>query len=605
MKKIIVLATLLLTAGIANAQQKFKTVWSDKQKYNHSKEGYLASVIGSSDQYVYANYTGGWYGLFWGLHFGYKIVAFDKETMKRTKSVDIKGFRTTPSLKAETKGMELHTTMTKQNNVYVIWTKKNKAEKTTEIYAQQFDKTLKQIGSIKLLYSGKTESTGKNSSVDIIDNPYVKDKFMIVSEVERGKKENISFEYTEVGTSLKVSKVNKVQLPFSTKLDASSITNVGNTSGRTRNRLTGNYVYGNDGLLYISNVVQLDKEERKKLQKNEDYIINYFNVVYPTTNLLVNIPVKPEGKNLFQLRKIYTNEGVSITSFYSDLSIDKYGQDLHGLYYTEFNNLDKKIVQNSFTVFGKETLAKLYANDKEDKKRDGLFSSEKTKESNAQSLTNDYVVEAVEKNSKDELIIFGSRMINYYRTEQRGKYAVSVPMCNKRNVTVFKIKKEGGLVWATNVDRNFTYYDMHDVYDVDVISSANQDTYLVKYASAFELGAQKKNWASAKQKGIFGKAPAKETITIADADGTFKKTVIDNLNTEQKEPEKDYRYSLGEHTFTFGDETYVTTGSMNPQILKRLVMLPATILVAPTRQYLSKGSGYIGRMVVDTESTTK
>ncbi len=604
MKKTITLATLLLTVGITNAQQKFKTVWSDKQKYNHSKEGYLSSVIGSNDQYVYANYAGGWYGVIWGLHFGYKIVAFDKETMKRAKTLDIKGFNIIPSMKAETKGMELYTTMVKQNNVYVIWIKRNKTQKTTEVYAQQFDKTLKQIGSIALLYSGQTENKGKNSSVDIIDNPYIKDKFMIVSEIERRKNDNIVVEYTEISTSLKASKTNKVQLPFSTKLDPKNITNIGRSSARVRNRLTGEYVYGSDGLLYISHVVKLDKEEKTKLQKNENYKINYFNVVYPTTNQLVNIPVKPEGKNLFQLRKIYTSEGVSITSFYSDLSIDSKGRDLHGLYYTEYNNLDKKIVQNSFTLFGKETLDKLYANDKQDKKNEGIFKGKQAKESNAQSLENDYVVEAVEQNSKGELVIFGSRMINYVRTVQRGKYTESIPMCDKHNVTVFKIKKEGGLVWATNVDRHKTYDGEHNVYDVDVTNSSDYATYLVKYGSTYELGAKKKNVFSAK-KAIGFNGDDKEAITINDADGAFKKATIETASSAQKEPEKDYLFPLGENTYTIGNETYVSTGSMKPQMLKSLLMFPVIYLVPPTRKFITKGSGYLGRMLVDNETPNK
>lgn len=625
MKQLILIIGVVAYSTLLSAQTT-KTQWSDKQKYNHYREGMLSEVIGSNSQYVYALFEAVRNSsVFTGLKMDVKLVSFDKETMKRSKSVDLHGFAQDYNDRKSMKRKKINNIFINENSVFVIWT--GKKDKYTEVYAQLYDKTLKPQGELKVLYSGLTETARKNrQSIDILTNKDIKDKFYVIAETQREKSENIKIEYVAVDYKLNVSTINKITLPFKKSLSESSISNIETASnrghkstfgyetkgnGKQTPELTGEYVLAADGNIYLSHVIRLDKGDRKELVKNEKSKINYFNTILTVTNELINIPLKHDGKNLFQVNKTYSKNGVAIAGFYSDLNLDRKGEDLHGIYYGEFNSMSKIMVQSHFIDFDKETLAKLYSNDREDKKKEGILKGKKAKESNAESLKNDYVIEHIIENNNNELILFGSRMINYSKvttTTTAGKSTskqTTQYFCEKRNVTAFKIKKEGTLVWATNVDRSKTYYNMQNVYDIDVETNTDKTNYKLSYGSTYELGASSKNVLTAKNKGLLfnpNNAP-KEKIIMNDADGSFRKDITTEKEDEAifKTPEKDYRRKIGDVKYVFDNETYVTSGSYKPQLWKFLVMLPVfpLLYIPAVRRHIGKGSGYIGKVIVE------
>lgn len=579
-KSVLVIVTWAIALLNANAQNT-TIQWSEKLKYNKGQGGIMSDLIGSNSTYVYAIYKSPTRSMVPQKKTQCKIVAFDKTNLKLETSIDIFGYKTSKEDKQELKGKVMYEAVVNESNLYLFWV--GMTNKNNELYVQTINKTLKSKSSLKLIYSSKTRGSESAPAIEIISNESIKNKFYVVAEQKSVKNENIKFDYVEFDANInKISKAT-ASLPLTASDDNEvSVSDwyLGSMFEK-KNRLSGKYELGLDGNIYINHIVKLSNDE--ELANNESNKIYYLNTVIVATNDVVQIPLKLENKNLFKIKQIFTPDGIALAGMYSDLSIDKKGEDLHGIFYYEFNAAKKTTTYASLVDFDKETLNKLYTNDTEDKKKKSVLKGKRANESNMESIKNDYVIEHIEENKNNEVLIFASRMKNTYKSSQ--KYTRT--FCEKRNVTIFKIKKEGKLVWASNLDRIKNYEGEIDKYDIDVTKNNDGDGYKISYPNNSELSLKKKitNTIS----GSLGRFefPVKETVELLDSDGSFKK---DKKNKPLPiiMPEDEYKLKFEPTISTFGNESYIMVGSWKERAILR-----------------SKGTGYIGKITYDTITKKK
>jgi formylmethanofuran dehydrogenase subunit E len=149
-----------------------------------------------------------------------------------------------------------------------------------------------------------------------------------------------------------------------------------------------------------------------------------------------------------------------------------------------------------YTYFDKALLDELFKNDEEDK----LKTSSKKKnqaeeaEKDQDAISKSFVIEEIKVDDKGNTVVFCSKMNNYSyevcTTDANGRTTCrTVYKCAKSNVTVFKLNKEGEIVWSSNIDRSATFGGWN-VYDLRVIE--DEDNYYVSYASSFKVDAEEK-----------------------------------------------------------------------------------------------------------------
>ena len=132
-----------------------------------------------------------------------------------------------------------------------------------------------------------------------------------------------------------------------------------------------------------------------------------------------------------------------------------------------------------------------------------------------------FEIESVQEQG-DNIVLFTSKMTNWSTTtcDSKGNCTTRY-YCDKDNVTAFKINKDGGLVWASNLDRKKTYSGWN-IYDVEVVSRNNK--YYVIYGSSFDTDATKKNRKSKKSKAEM--RDKFEYGVFDDSNGNYKKSEV-------------------------------------------------------------------------------
>lgn len=480
MRKTVSLATLLLCIIFTKAQT-IDLNWSDKQVYENKKDGFFDEFIGGNSKYVYAKYNKVSIRSS-KANSKVKLVAYDKKTMDQEFQVPIKGYKENQKDKELLKSLNYFSEIVFENSVVVFWTKTEKG--ATELYAQIFDAQLKQKVKIKKIYEVKASGKKSDPNLFVIGNQKAGEKIVIGAELPREKSENVKFEYKVLKSDLTYDAANQITLPYATK-------------GST-NYLSASYEIGDDGKLYVKTYISMDKEERKQLKPRESATYNLLTIVELSSGKFQPFSFKFDGKNLFQVDYLVTKNKTKVYGLFSDLDKDKYGRDLHGIFYAEIDNSNTELTAKNFTYFDKKTLDKLFAKDKKDQKKAGKLNSKKDKKSNEESLVGDYKIEYAQSVDNTNVVLFTSRMNNYSTTTCDGKGNCTTRYyCQKSNVTVFKIDNSGHLIWASNLDRQITYSGWN-IYDIKVISK--DDKLFSIYGSAFQMNAEKKNRKNSKSK---------------------------------------------------------------------------------------------------------
>ncbi len=325
-------------------------------------------------------------------------------------------------------------------------------------------------------------------SIVVMGNNKAGEKVLIGGELPTAEADkNVKFEYKLLNSDLTFANASQIELPI--KLTSKSY------------GLTSSYEYGDDGKLYIKSNVSMSKAERKSAKKGEMTSYSIFSAVDLAKATITPFTFKFDNKNIFNVGYTVTEKGVKVYGFFSDLTKDQYGNDMHGLFYAILDTKQMTMTATNFTYFDKPTLDKLFARDKEDQKTGKKRQNKKAKQSDDESLDGRFEIENVQVEG-DNIVLFTSKSSYWSSTTCDSKGNCTTRWyCDKENITVFKVNKDGGLVWASNLDRKKTYsvpYYGWKVYDVEVIGSNKK--YYVIYASSYDTDAIKKNRRSKKSK---------------------------------------------------------------------------------------------------------
>ncbi|MEI6020624.1 MAG: hypothetical protein WCR21_05805 [Bacteroidota bacterium] len=475
MKKLIALSFFVVCV-LFNKAQSLDINWSEKLIYDNKIDGFFDGFVGDNDQYIYAKFS--------NLTFRpkkynkkVKLLVFDKKTMRKVGEVKLKGYE------KEKKDLDYFSTFVFKKVVYVIWEKESK--KKNEYFAESFDEMLKRTNKLAKIYE-YVEEKGHYDNVVFYGNKDAA-KVLILKEFGITKDdENLKIEYKMLNADLSFGNVRQVIFPiqFSKKRRGLFSSNTG---------LKLNYELGNDGFLYVRDLIKMDEDERKELKRHESSTYVYFAQVNTDKGTIRDYKVKYDDKNTFFVNYILDKGKIKLYGFFSDLNKDSKGIDTHGIFYVCINNYSFKTETSHFEYFDKNFLDQLYATDQKDRKGTGALKSKKAKDSDRSSIDDRYVIEQTISDGPN-LILFCSMMNNYSTTtcDTKGNCTTRY-YCKKKNVTVFKLNQDGKFIWAKNLDREMTYSNW-DVYDVRVIGTKNN--YFVLYGSSKELNGKRKKLRS-------------------------------------------------------------------------------------------------------------
>lgn len=524
-KALLPLLLLFLSFGL-NAQS-IDVKWSEQFSFDNKQDGFFDEYVGSNSTYIY--------GKFSNLALNpkkqnkkIKLVAFDKATMKKVGDAELKGFDKTGGKD----DYKYYKTITLDNLIYVFWTKKVK--KAEELYVESFDLQLKKVNKIKKIYELASEE-----KLVILYNKNIDNKILIAKEFAITKdNESLKIEYKLLNPDFSFITSNQVTLPITVTKRRRGF--FGSNNSSIDNNLC-TYELGNDGNLYVQEMVKASEEERKALKKGEASVYPHIMQIDMAGGKMQDYSLKFAGKNTFNYYSMITKSGgIKLYGFFSDLNKDEKGNDTHGTFYITLDGKSFKAGSPKFSYFDKSFLDQLYAADKENQKKGkGIFKSKKAKASDEESIDDNYIIEKVIEDGND-ILLFCSIMRNWSRTvctssSNGARSCQTYYYCTKSNVTAFRLNNKGDIMWAKNLDRSITY-NRWNVYDLNVMKK-NSD-YYVTYGSAFQMNAQKKNRRSSKS----GKqlTDRLEYAVFAGQNGEFKKAEHQINTVNAKKSEKKY-----------------------------------------------------------------
>lgn len=574
------LLLLAMLSGTVNAQD-LDLKWSEKFIYDNKKDGFFENFIDANSKYVYGRFT--------NLAMReskkekkMKLVAFDKTTMKKVADVALVGFKENEASKEKYKGLDYYKTIIFENLVYVFWRKEDKGKE--ELYVQSFDSKLKAVNKLKKIYeiqNADSKRARRNQSIFVMANRKAGEKIIIGGEPPVAAGQDVKFEYKVLNSDFTFATANQATLP---------VTLTSKSYG-----LTSSYEFGDDGNLYVKSYVSMDKDERKNARKGEATSFAIFSMIDLNTAAVTPYTMKFDGKNIFDFGYTIDKNTVKVYGFFSDLEKDPYGSDTHGIYYALLDSKSFTMKDMNFAYFDKQTLEKLFANDKEDKKRSGVFTSKKKKQSAGESLDSRFEIENVQS-IDNNIVLFCSKMYNYSvttctSTGNGGSTCTTNYYCEKSNVTAFKLTNEGDLVWASNLDRKITY-NRWFVEDLRVIN--RNDKFYVMYGSSFQTNAKKKNFSSRKSKK---QRQDKFEYAVFDySTGNYKKNefTVNTINAKDKKFVDPQAVTVIDNNFYVDSEKTKLKAGPTVAVCAGALVCPPLLYILFVNGNIKKGTGNLG-----------
>lgn len=575
---------LFLSCGLQ--AQSFDLNWSDQFQYDNAKDGFFSEFIDVNSKYLYARYN--------NLAFSEKkanrkirLVAFDKVTMKQVASRAIKGFKENAKNKKKYSTLDYMKTVVFEESVFVFWYEKKGDNESIYVETFSADK-LKQLEKIKKIYSVtiNDDKPRRARSIFVLSNETIDGKFIIGAEKTQ-RDERVELKYVTLSMDLSITAESTVELP---------VKPVGKFTGSATQ-----YEMGNDGNIYARSAVTMSKEDKKKLPKGTASSYSILSIIDTETGEIEPFVMKYDDKNIFNFGyKVDDNGIVKLYGFFCDLKKDPKGFRTHGIFYAI---LDSKVMDTKdvhFSYFDKQTLDELFKDDKGDKSNTagGLKSRKKKaalREQDEESLNGLYEIEKVISVENEEIVLFCSIMHNYtVRTctssPNGGQTCTTNYYCNKRNVTAFKLDKNGDIVWASNINRGITYsgwfvYDLQVAYKNDKFYAIYGQTRILTKA---ERKKEKKSPDSKFEYGIFENKTGEQYVE------TF--TVTNSSEVKKKERKKISPTSLSvfENNFYANSQTQSYKPATIGVCVGSVVCWPAVIFI--NHPNLRKGIGYLGKL---------
>ena len=584
MKKSLLPFLLFLFCLGLNAQT-IDVKWSEQFSYDNKQDGFFDEFIGSNSNYIY--------GKFSNLALSpkkqnkkIKIVAFDKVTMKKVGDTELKGYGS----QMDKEDYKYYKTITLDNLIYVFWTKTQKT--VVELYVQSFDAKLKKVNSIKKVYELNKGSKGDGvDKLVLLYNKDLNNKILLAKEFGISKdNENLRIEYKLLNPDFSFITSKQVTLPIVVSKVRRGI--FSSYSSSFDDNLC-DYELGNDGNLYVQEMVKITGDEKKALKKGESSTYPHLMQVQMETGNVQEYRVKFPKKNTFNFSSLITKNGIKLYGFFSDLDKDEKGNDTHGTFFITLGTKIFKVNETKFSYFDKSFLDQLYAADKENQKKGkGLFKSDKAKASDNESIDDNYVIEKVMEDGND-ILLFCSIMKNWSNTVctsngNGGTTCRTYYYCTKSNVTTFRLNSSGDIMWAKNLDRSITY-SRWNVYDLNVMKSGSN--YYVTYGSSFQINAKKKNMRASKS----GKqlTDRLEYAVFSGQTGDYKKAEYQINSVNAKKEEK--KFVAADNIQVYDNKMYTDCVRTKIKPLTFLSCLcPPVFYVLFLSGNSRKGTGYIG-----------
>ena len=537
LKQNILIIALILTSNLFGQDISLK--WSDPVLLDNKVDGFFRSFLSENKKYVYAKFST------YGKKDKYKIVSFDKKTMKKVSSTPIIGFDVLKQEEAKYKDLSYLRTIVYEKQIYVFFTSYDKKTKRKKYLVKSYSPTLKPLKSLTELttISTKTNDGEKAARVFIMGNPELGKVF--IGKEKIGKTgDNYKLEYKVLNDDLSLSKTKQVTLPLIIKESK------GWFSSNVNQGLSSSYEYGDDGNLHIRSIISYTKDEIVKKKKNKkrktgtkrgvSTTYTLFSIINLDRGKIKSIPIKSDGKRIFSIFRKPGKENTKLFGYFSDTKKDKYGRATHGIFYCILNK--KYEIENmKFSYFTKSQITEMFKSDKDDAmggRAKGCCLNKKKGNTHAdnESLSSEYVIEQAIVGDNNEVYLFASILSNRTRevctTDSRGNRTCRTEYyCVKKNVTTFKLNEKGKMVWASNHDR-LIRYNGWDVYDLSVIQGKNG--FYALFGSRFNKKRNKQPWWLFKKKDHSNPF---EYVFIKEKTGKVlrKEMNVNTINTPKKE----------------------------------------------------------------------
>lgn len=528
------LVFLLLNIFTGVNAQELTAKWSNKIQQKNAQDGFFNYFLGENDKYLYAYFKKK------GNKERYKIVSFDKKTMKRKSAAEVIGYPSTAAEERNYKNFSYYKTIVYDNAIYTFF--KASDRKSNKILVKVFSPELKLQKKLTLVTSQPTKKQRKNKEAFpfIIGNSHLK-KVLIGVEKETEPFSNIKLEYKVLNEDFSFSAASQITLPIEY-----------NTIGIFKVSVDGlacSYSFGNDGNLHFrttigpikrkSSVLNDEFYNKRILEDKSSYPL--LGTINLKNNEIYTVPIKAEGKRLVSTYRLITKNDTRIYGYFSDLSKSKHGREMHGLYYATLN--EKYELENlSFSYFDKKLIREMFKNDQNDKdggRKGGCCLIGKKGSTHAEdgTMNTEYEIEQAFASSDGSVYLFTSIMHNYSTRScstdpNTGQETCTIRYyCNKENVTIFKLNKDGEIEWGSNYDRFMKYTGWY-IYDIEVIFDDNG--FYVTYGSRNNAKAIKywfQFWKKVDYTNPF------EYIYVNDDNGKIDRKVlkVNKPNTPQSE----------------------------------------------------------------------
>lgn len=533
MKQFLLGAALMLGTLWQVNGQELTVKWSDQIQQKNAQDGFFSYFLGENDKYLYAYFRK------LGRKERYKIVAFDKKTMKRKSAAEVIGYPSTAKDEKKYKNFSYYKTIIYDNALYAFF--KTSDRKSNKILVRVFSPELKEKKGLTLVTSQPTKESRKNKEAYsfILGNPKL-NKVLIGVEKEAVPDSEIKLEYKILNEDFTFSTANQVELPVVYK--------AGGLFRAASDGLSSTYTFGDDGNLHFRTTISLSKEEAKELKNNYDNKSEYrdnlsyslIGSINPENNNIKTLPIKTEGKRLFSTYRMVTENDTRLYGYFSDFDKDKRGYEMHGLFYATLNE-NYEIENMSFSYFDKKLIRQMFKNDgnqQDGGKKGGccLFPGSGSTHAEDGTMNRSYEIEQAIASDDGSVYLFTSIMNNYSvttcSTDANGNQTCTTRYyCDKENVTIFKLDKEGNIVWGSNYDR-FKKYSGTSIYDVDVIH--DDKGFYITYGTVKNTKA-KKRWYQVWKTVDF--TNPMEYIYVNSKDGKIKvkELKVNKPNTPKKE----------------------------------------------------------------------
>lgn len=509
MKKILsnylnlILISVLIIQTNTVFSQKLELKWSEKILSDNKKDGFFNKIINSDDKNIYVLQSD------YNSNYGNKlrkllIVAYDKFTLVKTGVIHLKGFKDNEEDRELYKKLKFGKVIVLNNAIFVFWSSLSNREQKEELYCETFSSNLKRISKLikvcTAVFPKENYFSNYSTNLMILSNNLIKNELVIGYDIA-SKEQNVVFNYLKINSSLDKIASGKVVLP----------TNYFGTSDKIN--LEG------DGNLTLKTTENIDYSGKKKSFD----VLSSINV---NTGEISSFSLKKEGVQIVDYKYVIKDEKLKVYGFYSDLSKDVKGNEIHGFFYVINNTNDLNENEIQLASFSKKELAQLFVNDLGDKNDSGTLI--------------DYRIEKMFAVEDENVVLFCSKMYNYevatgVNSNGNTTYA---RYCQKSNVTAFKLNSEGEIVWANNLDRVYVYSN-HDIYDLNVICKNN--LFYVTYGSEFvdfesvNVGSYKEVMKTLKNKDQGGNF---EYAIFNNENGRFEKQLIKINDNNSKEIKK-------------------------------------------------------------------